>query len=155
MPDNFCLHWAFAISSLLGGTPNNSATLRDAVGVAISSGWRSDSYLFQQVAYREWPSPVGTADGLIDRLQGVYEVVEVEPLRRSPFFMGKGNQVTESRSSVGNPPVPSATLGREQVAVIRWSKQDSGGMFDEGSDQLVIGRGGCWVLLCGKLTTGA
>ena len=79
-----------------------------------------------------------------------------------PIYMGKGNSITQARTDIGILPtafggaafIPPVTDGKENTLEIRWSKSNSAGLNEE-PNATIVGQGGEWVILCGKLTVGA
>lgn len=151
------------------------------VGVIIQSGWQGEEARLQNAAYVTWTGGPDNAT-LLDRfdVSTASNVIAIPcydlrmiPLVSSapstvnswfsqgqPFFMGKANNKTQTRSqtaTVAGVAQTPATKGREQLVVVRWSKQDATSGLQDVGDRTAVraGQGGSWVILCGKLTLGA
>ena len=169
-----------------GGTSHFplSANYQQKVGIILNSGWRADDYKFQQCAYLEWDGTFGsyspymldtyTVEPLITDGYRLLQIPLVYPdaswdehswfASGTPFFMGKGNTNTAARQPCGVMPAafgggafgPPATLGRENVLEVRWSKTMMP-LADpaEDPDDVIVGQGGEWVVLIGRQTLSA
>lgn len=186
VPDNFVLHHAFAVegvyspadtflaSHALSGLFSNAGTYVQEVGIIIASGWRSDEYRLQNAAYHTWQGNIAPN---FDRFKvdlgydcyNMHAIPIVSDAANAahswvaqgqPFFMGNANNSTETRSftaTVGGVTAYPATNGRENMLVVRWSKQDATFGLNDGAEPRATraGQGGSWVILCGKITVGA
>ena len=187
VPDNFVLHHVFAAESILAplstfppahdhlGRFSADINYVQEIGVIITSGWQSDEYHLQNAAYTSWTGN-GAEARLLDRYTiggtAIYDLHCVPIVSDAadnahswcdqgvPFFMGTANNSTEARSftaTVGGVTAYPDTNGRENMLVVRWSKQDAvNGLNDPGDPYATrVGQGGSWVMLCGKIVVGA
>ena len=139
VPEGFVLHHAFAVwngyspsTIVYPGCTDPATWPTDAgytqkVGVILNSGWRSDDYKHQQVAYLQWngAAPAGNPDSyknwLLDeyspdgnpryRLLQIPLVNDTETWDSNswfssgpPFYMGRANTMTEDREVCGTMP---------------------------------------------------
>lgn len=187
VPDNFVLHHAFVVDTILSplstlgaththlGRFSAQNTYVQEVGVIITSGWQADEYHLQNAAYLTWnggaPAPE-TIDRYTIGGTAVYDMLGLPIVSDAPdyfhswvdqgvpFFMGTANNSTEARSltaTVGGVTAYPDTNGRENMLVVRWSKQDSTNGLNDALDPYATraGQGGSWVILCGKIVAGA
>lgn len=191
VPEGFVLHHAFAVWN--GYSPKT--TLHDdgmfeatwptdvdyvqKVGIVLNSGWRSDDYKHQQVAYLQWnglyPNANSYYNWLLDEYspggQGRYRLLQIPLVNDlnvwdkhswfssgAPFYMGRANTMTENRQPCGTMPTgypgcigfaPPLTEGKENVLELRWTKDLSNYGALQDTD-VIIGQGGEWIILCGK-----
>lgn len=177
VPTGFTVHHVSAVQTLNSpvstlplhaaqGTEPSGAAIWHRVGVALCSG-RDDNLAYTQVAYGAWQSPQAGQE--IDRYQLSTALTpywslqhvplqSVAPLNTSfyptgqPFYLGKGDSTTSSRTQVANggwttPP----TQGRESWLEVRWSIEDAvAGLNDPANpDDVRIGVGGHYVIISG------
>lgn len=140
IPEGFVLHHAFVVwngFSPKGSTLNHGAAAGvwpvnagffQQVGVYQNSGWGSDDYKEQQIAYLEWDADPAdaTVQGfrtyLLDQFgpstSGTYRLMQIPLVAPNgtnwsahswfksglPFFTGRGTTITQSRSRCSNMP---------------------------------------------------
>ena len=195
VPDSFTLHHAFAVWStacppcantggnvLWGIFPPASATLTNAVGVALNSGIAGDDYKYQQVAYATW-TPLTYANITVDSfdpdinnalIPAAWHLLHLPIVSNNvgtnnsfqtsgaPFFMGTANSNTQERTLAGEMPtiygglnyVTPATNGGETTLELRWLIHDAiNGLADAARpNDVIVGVGGNWIILVGKTT---
>lgn len=141
----------------------SSAALLNKVGVAICTGMGSDQFAYQQIASVEW-SKASKAAKTIDRFKNAVggvdsedptepwdsELISVPMVYRSglqgtgytsptgkPFFVGKANNKTRSRTTVGTMvggTNTAVTAGEETFLEVRWTMQDDTGLDPKGGN---------------------
>lgn len=178
IPENFVLHHAFAVWNYNGGVRSASATYLQKVGINIYAVLRSDDCLGQQVAYLEWTGANYNTFCVDEFNLGAYAMLNIPLVGPGalvnphgwnagvvsgvPFYMGRANHTTAPRTPCGvMPPAPFAggayhspsTKGQENALEVMWTKEDSAGL--DTTTGAVIGYGGEWVILCGKVTLSA
>lgn len=191
VPDGFILHHALAIQNLNSpdstntrgftgrGTVPTSLSFSNAVGIAMHNGLRTEDFQYQQVAYCNWTEAT-VANILVDAIQfpgvlsplacRILNIPLVGPAPGSgssytatglPFFMGAGNDVTQSRTQVGQMPPQfgggalqaPTTDGAENLLELRWSMSDAIAGLDNplDPDGVLIGTGGHYILMIGTV----
>lgn len=140
VPEGFVLHHAFAVwngysspttvyddDTALDATWPTSILYTQKIGIILNSGWRSDDYKHQQVAYLQWNGDV--PDGNLDSYQNWlldeyspdglprYRLMQIPLVNNNlvwdahswfksgpPFYMGRANTITEDREPCGTMP---------------------------------------------------
>lgn len=145
------------------------------IGVGLGTGWQSDKYTYEEVAYHEYDN---TWANEIDKVRirnskysrdGGGRLMQI-PLtynsgtgsrgvgfvtQEQPVYCGGNTKRAETRTGFAQP----STAGTEQFLEIRWQYQSDGrGWYDhihppeEATPQVIAGFGGHFVYLIGKKT---
>lgn len=191
VPDGFVLHHALAIQNLNSpdstntrgftgrGTTPTSLSFSNAIGIAMHNGLRTEDFKYQQVAYCNWTEAT-VSNILVDDIQfpaalastacRILSIPLVGPAPGDgasyyatgiPFFMGSSNDVTQTRTQVGQMPpqfgggavAAPGTDGAENMLEVRWVMDDVIAGLDNplDPDGVLIGVGGHQVLLIGSV----
>lgn len=191
VPEGFVLHHAFVVwngyspESKVYVEPGNGtwpthALYQQEVGVVLNTGWRSDDYLHQQVAYLRWngaalPNADSYKNWLLDEYnpnsEAGWRILQIPLVNNRdswldhswfssgpPFYMGKANTLTEARANCGTMPTyypgcvafAPPATGGKENVLEIRWTKDLSAYEDMEQTDTIIGQGGEWVILCGK-----
>lgn len=162
-------------------------TYTQDVSISLTTGLRSDDYK-EQLVGRLVFNPIGGVYPFTDLMldayfpqtatgtkTGGYVMMQIPLVSDNvpsipyswfdngrPFFMGRGNNITQDRTDCGDAPTAfggaafgtPVTNGAENMLEIRWAKTALDLSMPGDEKSTVIGQGGEWVILCGMQTLG-